>query len=236
MNKAPKPTNSIALAPLQSQSEGNKMVKSKHHDASHCHSPKSMVPPGHGDPVEKPSEYDVLSGRGGAINMHKGNIRLRHLVNLAKYEYLSPTTRKLQKSRIAARIVWAIRSFDPPGRFLKENKTSGMWEEIGDAAAYRKVSQALRENSSEFRSCHEYKASGGDVNIDADAGSSPRSVKISSGFGNYLVGGPRGHDDVVRSYWGANRNNLLGIPFHGASMSQMPGNKPPFFTQHKMPL
>mmetsp|Transcript_6841 Transcript_6841/g.13689 ORF Transcript_6841/g.13689 Transcript_6841/m.13689 type:complete len:112 (-) Transcript_6841:158-493(-) len=111
-----------------------------------------------------------------------------------------------------------------------------MWEEIGDAAAYRKVSQALRENSSEFRSCHEYKASGGDVNIDADAGSSPRSVKVSSGFGNYLVGGPRGHDDVVRSYWGANRNNLLGIPFHGASMSQMPGNKPPFFTQHKMPL
>lgn len=111
-----------------------------------------------------------------------------------------------------------------------------MWEEIGDAAAYRKVSQALRENSSEFRSCHEYRASGGDVNIDVDAGNSPRSVKVSSGFGNCMVGGPRGHDNFVRSYLSASRNNLLGTSYHGASMSQMPGNKPSFFTQHKMPL
>merc|ERR1712107_172158 len=42
---------------------------------------------------------------------------------------------------------------DPPGRFLKEDPASGRWYEIGDQAATRKASQALREKSSEFRAC-----------------------------------------------------------------------------------
>lgn len=57
-----------------------------------------------------------------------------------KTEYNSPTTRKLEKTRIAARIVHAIRRYDPPGRFLKEDTTtSGIWYEVGDAVAIRKV-------------------------------------------------------------------------------------------------
>ncbi|KAL7554725.1 hypothetical protein ACHAWF_018260 [Thalassiosira exigua] len=70
-----------------------------------------------------------------------------------KAEYLSPSARKMQKTHIAAQIVWAVRKCDPPGRFLKEDRSTGLWYEIGDKAAFRKTGQALRENSSEFRSC-----------------------------------------------------------------------------------
>jgi hypothetical protein len=57
-----------------------------------------------------------------------------------KTHYLSPTTRKLEKNRIAANVVNAIRRSDPPARFLKEDPpASGVWYEIGDEAAIKKV-------------------------------------------------------------------------------------------------
>ena len=96
---------------------------------------------------------DVLSGRGGGVNGHPGNKRYRTFVNPMKAEYLSPRTRKSQKIHIAANIVWAIRQSNPPGRFLKVDVSSGIWHEIGDKAAFQKTGQALRENSSVFRTC-----------------------------------------------------------------------------------
>jgi len=95
----------------------------------------------------------VLSGRGGGVNGHPGNKRYRTLVNSMKAEYLSSKTRKTQKTHIAANIAWTIRQSNPPGRFLKVDASTGMWYEIGDKAAFRKTGQALRENSSEFRTC-----------------------------------------------------------------------------------
>ncbi|KAL7539488.1 hypothetical protein ACHAXR_009938 [Thalassiosira sp. AJA248-18] len=103
-----------------------------------------------GMPVKDPTKNDVLSGRGGGINKHPGNKRYRALVNSMKAKYLSPNTKKLQKTQIAAQIVWAIRQSNPPGQFLKLDPSTGMWHEIGDKAACRKTGQALRENSSEF--------------------------------------------------------------------------------------
>ena len=74
------------------------------------------------------------------MNRHKGNKRYRALVESMKTAYLSPTTRKLEKAHIAANVVNSIRRLDPPGRFLKEDpKCSGIWYEIGDKAAIRKV-------------------------------------------------------------------------------------------------
>ena len=112
--------------------------------------PKSTVPPGEIS-VKVPADQDVLSGRGGAVNTHQGNLKLRRLVHLFQDEYLSPNTRKMQKKHIAARIVWSIRGSNPPGRFLKLDKESGLWQEIGDLAAFKKVGQALRENSAQVR-------------------------------------------------------------------------------------
>jgi len=115
-------------------------------------SPKPEISAG-ADPIRTATDNDVLSGRGGAVNSHPGNVRLRSIVGSMKAGYLCPKTRKLQKMQIAAAIVRTIRELDPPGRFLKEDPGTGLWYEIGDKAATRKTGQALRENSSEFRMC-----------------------------------------------------------------------------------
>ena len=70
-----------------------------------------------------------------------------------KADYLSHQTKKLEKTHIAAKIVWAVRQSDPPGRFLKLDPSTGYWLEIGDKVAFRKTGQALRENAPEIRSC-----------------------------------------------------------------------------------
>ena len=74
-----------------------------------------------------------------------------------KAEYLSDTTRKNQKTQIAANIVRTIRNSKLPGRFLKQDPETNMWYEIGDKAAFRKTGQALRENSAEFLRSREEK-------------------------------------------------------------------------------
>lgn len=43
----------------------------------------------------------------------------------------------------------AIRNGDPPGRFIKKNEQTGLWEELSDKKAAEKTSQALREKTSE---------------------------------------------------------------------------------------
>jgi hypothetical protein len=85
------------------------------------------------------------------VNSHQGNQRYRVLVNSFKAEYLSPDTRKKEKTQIAAQIVMVIRQ--SKGRFLKVDESTGLWHEIGDKAAVRKTGQCLREGSSVFRSC-----------------------------------------------------------------------------------
>ncbi|KAL9184950.1 hypothetical protein ACHAXT_002727 [Thalassiosira profunda] len=113
--------------------------------------PKPSVPPGHTGPVRTPHPHDVLSGRGGRINSHPGNVRFREKVDAHKREYLDPRTKKAAKARIAARIVQQIRALDPPGRFLKEDPHTGLWVEIGDERAWKKAGQALRESAPEIR-------------------------------------------------------------------------------------
>ena len=68
----------------------------------------------------KPHSNDVLSGRGGRINSHPGNIQYRKLVESYKHTYLNPQTKKMEKSRIASKIVEQIREIG--GRFLKEEE------------------------------------------------------------------------------------------------------------------
>lgn len=115
--------------------------------------PRPKILAGMGGPIKNPNKNDVLSGRGGGVNGHCGNQRYRILVNSMKTEYLDPRTRKMEKTHFAAKVVRTVRQSTPPGRFLKLDPDTGMWHEIGDKAACRKTGQALRENSSEFRSC-----------------------------------------------------------------------------------
>ena len=113
--------------------------------------PRPEIAPGHGGPIRTPNNNDVLSGRGGRINSHPGNVRFREMVDGLKRDYLDPRTKKVEKARIAARLVATIRHSDPPGRFLKEDPHTGLWIEIGDERAWKKAGQALRESAPEIR-------------------------------------------------------------------------------------
>lgn len=114
--------------------------------------PRVAFPPGHGGVISTLNANDVLSGRGGRINNHTGNITFRTVVEDYKREYLDPRTRKLEKAHVAARLVAQIRSANPPGRFLKADPDHpGCYVEIGDQKAWKKAGQALREDAPDVR-------------------------------------------------------------------------------------
>ena len=106
--------------------------------------PKVVVAARGVGPITEPNVNDVLSGRGGRINAHPGNVGFRSLIAAHKARYLSPATRKLEKAHIAAEVVEAVRGLDPPGRFLKQDSEDGAWWDIGDVNAITKVGEALR--------------------------------------------------------------------------------------------
>lgn len=95
------------------------------------------------------TDNDVLCGRGGVTNCHAGNRRFRELVKAHQPTYLSAP--KMEKAKIAKRIVSLIRQAIPPGRFLQQSKADGSWNDIGDLKAREKASQALREKAPEAR-------------------------------------------------------------------------------------
>jgi len=99
--------------------------------------------------IKQPHHNDVLCGRGVTTNRHKGNESFRALVGLNKEVYVSST--KKQKMGISRSIVDAVRSLDPPGRFLEKNPISGLWSDIGHKKAVEKTSQALRDGAASLR-------------------------------------------------------------------------------------
>lgn len=97
--------------------------------------------------IAEPAKNDVLSGRGGGTNHHPGNKIYRKMVEEAKVEYLGCS--RLEKPLVALRIVKKIRQ--AKGRFLKFDKKTGLWNDVGDKKAREKTSQALREQAPEIR-------------------------------------------------------------------------------------
>ena len=94
------------------------------------------------------TDQDILCGRGGATNHHKGNKRFRDIVALHRPDYVAAT--KIRKPDVARKIVRAIRMANPPGRFLRKGD-DGKWIDVGDKKAAEKASQALREKGPEAR-------------------------------------------------------------------------------------
>lgn len=114
-------------------------------------SPSQNIQPGAGGLIECPNANDVLSGRGGRINNHSGNLYYRTLVNRYKHNYLDKHTKKLDKVKIANHIVMLIRTTNPPGRFLIQDADTKCWKEIGDEKAKKKAGQAMREDAPQTR-------------------------------------------------------------------------------------
>ena len=79
----------------------------------------------------------------GGTNHHPGNIKFRLVIEEKKEEYR--TSQRDQKPILAMQVVTYWRGMDPPGRFLKLNAASGLWDDIGNEAARIKCSQTLRE-------------------------------------------------------------------------------------------
>mmetsp|Transcript_2856 Transcript_2856/g.4458 ORF Transcript_2856/g.4458 Transcript_2856/m.4458 type:complete len:773 (-) Transcript_2856:288-2606(-) len=118
------------------------------------------LPPGK-EIITKPTEHDVLLGRGGGTNNHSGNVKFRQLVNEHKLRYLAAS--KVDKPKVARDVVKIWRGFTPPGRFLTRTgdvikkgagsvKAEGnCWLDVGDRKAREKASQCLRERTPDVK-------------------------------------------------------------------------------------
>ncbi len=93
--------------------------------------------------IDEPLDTDVMCGRGRGTNFHTGNVRFRQMVEDRKEEYREST--RIEKPLVSLKIVREWRAQSPPGRFLKLNKKTEKWRDIGDEKAREKTSQALRE-------------------------------------------------------------------------------------------
>ena len=100
---------------------------------------------------------DVICGRGGAVNNHPGNMRFRQLISKFKHQYM--TESKQSKPYVAVRVLEAVKSSSPPGRFLV--KYPGGYLECGDDRAREKAKQALREGAAKMRKQQGYGGGGG---------------------------------------------------------------------------
>lgn len=101
------------------------------------------------DNIKEPHKNDVLYGRGGGTNHHPGNKRYRIMVECRKVDYVS--SKRLDKPLVALEIIREWRAQDPPGRFLKMDEHTGLWNDVGDKKAREKTSQALREKAPSLR-------------------------------------------------------------------------------------
>ena len=127
--------------------------------------------------TDNPLATDVLCGRGGFTNNHKGticdgqswttrrrfrpntnhllttlfqffvfagNVKFRSMTDQFKEQYKQCS--RHEKTALSESLVRKWRDQEPPGRFLKLNSVSGLWEEVGELDARRKCSQLLRED------------------------------------------------------------------------------------------
>ena len=93
--------------------------------------------------IGEPTANDILFGRGGGTNHHPGNKLYRVWVDAKKEEYSQSA--RLKKPSVSMGIVRDWRALDPPGRFLSQDAGTKLWNDVGDAKAREKTSQALRE-------------------------------------------------------------------------------------------
>ena len=70
---------------------------------------------------------------------------------VAANKQLYVTLPKRQKMLLSRSIVNAVRSQNPPGRFLQKEAKSDLWYDVGDQRAQEKTSQALREGAPDIR-------------------------------------------------------------------------------------
>lgn len=94
--------------------------------------------------VQKPSELDVLCGRGAPIQSHHGNVRMRELVSKYARRYFE--SRKYRKQLVAEEALMEVKNSGgkTPVRFLRKADRQDYWVEVDDKIAGDKVQHTLR--------------------------------------------------------------------------------------------
>ena len=136
--------------------------------------------------IKKPGINDCILGRGGGTNHNPGNIKFRRIVEDQKSAYKASS--RSDKPRIAMKIVTDWRALNPPGRFIKLNKATGLYEDIGDAAAKEKCAQALREKHHNKLWLDEEGKSAGFKSPSANDNNPREAVKMSPSAANNSSG------------------------------------------------
>ena len=103
-----------------------------------------------GQNIITPHPHDVLSGRGNGANQHPGNIFFRDCIHEYKPYYIS-TAGPTEKKLIIKRIIEIIQQRNPPGRFLKQNNETDLWDCLDMDQILKKTGQALREKPPELK-------------------------------------------------------------------------------------
>jgi hypothetical protein len=94
----------------------------------------------------KPENYDIICGKGKSFFNHIGNRRFRVTIELYLPQYQAAQT-KSGKSAIVNNVVNLIRSSTSSGAggFIRFDKKTNRWMELGDAGSREKVGQAIRD-------------------------------------------------------------------------------------------
>ena len=102
------------------------------------------------------------------------------MVDDRKLDYVN--SKRLDKPMVALEIVRTWRSQDPPGRFLKLNEKTNLWNDVGDRKAREKISQALREKAPQIRKQQE------DERLRKEGKLPPEAAKVRDYFTQFLDG------------------------------------------------
>ncbi|CAB9500001.1 expressed unknown protein [Seminavis robusta] len=142
--------------------------------------PQTTVPVKAPEPII-PHDNDILMGRGGKNNLHKGNGRLRKMARDLRQAYIKSS--KKDKSQMSRDLVKRVQAMTPPGRFLKRNNTSNGWEVVDEEYAREKASQCLRDavTFKGFRPFNDGSTSGSSTADETDSAPSSQSSTPRSG-------------------------------------------------------
>lgn len=186
-----------------------------------------------------PTADDVILGRGGRSNRHDGNRKFREEVNHRKADYAAAVKR--DKAAIAEEIVKKLRARGV--RFLKqiERGNDSSWEDVGDATAKQKTSQALRENpekEAQRKRLRLEASSSGDSQTQSSKDRKPSTPKITNstpGRHSHHIPEMEFHPaDRQRLHERMDRSHYLpptNIPFDATQVPPLPPDSTPYYPQ-----
>jgi hypothetical protein len=119
-----------------------------------------------------PGKNDVLLRRGRPFQEWHGNLQLAKTVAMHRKEYGNADRAK--KTAVSKDVLSIVKSCD--GRFLQQDKATGEWEPVSDAAAREKVSSGFRSRKERKE---EEKRSAADEDSCTSVGTSLKRPKMS---------------------------------------------------------